>query len=112
MLDWGAALWMLLGLMAVGFIILLLRKKVNTNEQRKSGTSVLFAPRYVQDWERCFSWAPVRTIDKDWVWLRVYWRRKVYSPDPVDEADVIDKHGNVHHNYTWQNVVKVGWYLW
>jgi hypothetical protein len=113
MLNWDAAICMLIGLLAVGFILVILRKKEDDgNVQRKPGGSRLFASRYVQDWERHFSWAPVRTIDKDWVWLRFYWRRKIYSPTPVDSADVVDKHGNVIHSYTWQKVTDVGWYLW
>lgn len=106
------ALGLFLGLLAVGFIVVLLRKKANKNVERKGRGSTLFASRYVQDWERHFSWAPVRTIDKDWVWLRTYWRRKIYHPAPVGAVDIADKHGNVIHNYTWQNVVEVAWYLW
>lgn len=112
MFDWPAELWMLIGLLAVGFIVLLLRKRSNDDVERKGRSATLFAPRHVQDWERYFSWTPVRTIDQGWVWLRMYWRRKIYSPAPVDSVDVIDKHGNVIHHYTYQNVIKVEWYLW
>ncbi|QED11658.1 hypothetical protein PP914_gp170 [Arthrobacter phage Qui] len=106
------ALGLFLGLLAVGFIILLLRKRFSNDVERKRPPNSLFAPRYVQDWERNFSWAPVRTIDQGWVWLRVYWRRKIYSPTSAGAVDIADKHGNVIHSYTYQNVAEVGWYLW
>jgi hypothetical protein len=106
------ALGLFLGLLAVGFIIVLLRKRSKHDVQRQGQTSSLFAPRYVQDWERHFSWTPVRTIDQGWVWLRTYWRRKIYSPTPTGAVDIADQHGNVIHSYTYQNVIQVAWYLW
>lgn len=109
---YDGGLWLFLGLIAVGFIVLLLRKRKNDDVERKGRSVPLFTSRYVQDWERHFSWTPVRTIDQGWVWLRPYWRRKIYSPDPVESAEITDKHGNIIHSYTYQNVIKVAWYLW
>jgi hypothetical protein len=97
-------LWLFLGLMAVGFIILLLRKFKPKSKVKKGHPSTLFEHRQIQDWERRFSWRPVRTVDQRWIWLRSYWRRKVYlPPDPGIPFE---------ENFTYQNVIKLDWYLW
>lgn len=101
-----------LGLLLIGFIIVLLKVKKVTKNVKLSQKVPLFAPRYLQDWERHFSWTPVRTIDKGRVWLRYYWRRKIYTPAPTGAVDVLDRHGNVEHPYVYQHVIRVEWYLW
>ena len=77
--------------------------EVNTRRKKgKPGT--LFGPRQIREWERVFAWRPVRTIDKDWVWLRYYWRRQIYTPASVD--------GVFEETYYYQNVIQIAWYTW
>jgi hypothetical protein len=65
----------------------------------------LFGQKYIQDWERMFAWKPIHT-DQGYVWLRYYWRRKVYLPTDVDHD------GKVTWPFYYQNVTKIGWHLW
>lgn len=99
-------LWLFPGLLAVGFIVLLLRTVKPKSKIKKSNPSTLFEHRQIQDWERVFSWQPVRTVDDGWIWLKYYWRRKIYSPIPIDPGIPFEE------SFTYQNVIKVEWYLW
>lgn len=51
----------------------------------------------VNDWYRTWAWKPVFTIDRGYIWMRPYWRRRVH------------KHQYLHggSDFWWQNVVKV-----
>lgn len=89
---------MFIGLMAVGFITLLLRLRKPKNKRIQTP---LFGARRIQDWDRMFAWKPVRTSDDGVIWLRPYWRRKVYHDFSGDEME-----------FFYQNVTKIWWYLW
>lgn len=73
-------------------------------ESNKGPRETLFGPRQIREWERIFSWRPVRTIDKGWVWLRYYWRRQIYTPASVD--------GDFEETYYYQNVIQIAWYTY
>lgn len=100
--------WLLLvGLVTIGVVIFVLRKRKAKSVRRinKQGDT-LFGKKQIQDWEKMFAWKPVQTIDQGYIWLRYYWRRKVYLPTDVDHL------GNVTWPFYYQNVIKIGWYLW
>lgn len=98
-------LWLFLGLMAVGFFMLLFRFIETTRAKKPTSTKTLFDKRKeIREWERLFAWKPVRTIDKGNIWLRYYWRRQIYSPATVG--------GLFEETYSYQNVVQIAWYTW
>jgi hypothetical protein len=35
-------------------------------------------------WRSWFAWRPVRTDDRGWVWCELVWRRREYTPTPVE----------------------------
>jgi hypothetical protein len=96
-------LWLFMGLIAVGFIILLLRIGMG-NKRLKITKSLPNGTKQIREWEYVFSWKPIRTVDKGWVWLRPYWRRQIYTPATVD--------GVFEESYFYQNVIKIAWYAW
>lgn len=51
--------------------------------------------RPVSDWSRSFSWKPVHTLDHGYIWLRFYWRRRIYKHQFLHGGD----------DFWWQNVL-------
>ncbi len=51
--------------------------------------------RPVSDWYRVWAWKPVHTLDRGYIWLRPYWRRRIYKKQFL--------HGGA--DFWWQNVV-------
>lgn len=51
--------------------------------------------RPVSDWYRVWAWKPVHTLDRGYIWLRPYWRRRIYKKQFL--------HGGP--DFWWQNVV-------
>lgn len=101
--SWIVVVFVSIG--AVAIIGTVLLGEVNTRWKSKKGEpGPLFGPRQIREWERIFAWRPVRTIDKDWVWLRYYWRRQIYTPATVD--------GVFEDTYYYQNVVQIAWYTY
>jgi hypothetical protein len=97
-----SALWLFLGLLAIGVILIVLRKLKPTN---KRAQSPLFSAKQIQDWERAFAWMPTKIYEGNTIWLRFYWQRKVYSP--AEEDGSFDD-----TSFYYQKVTKIGWYLW
>lgn len=31
----------------------------------------------ISPWDRKFAWLPTPTVDRGWIWLRRYWRRRI-----------------------------------
>ncbi|QFG13692.1 hypothetical protein PBI_SHEPARD_87 [Arthrobacter phage Shepard] len=62
----------------------------------QSGWEPMFG-RPVSDWYRVWAWKPVHTLDRGWIWLRPYWRRRIYKKQFL--------HGGA--DFWWQNIVVV-----
>jgi hypothetical protein len=100
--------WIVVVFMSIVLLSLIgtvLLGEINTRRKTKKGEpGTLFGVRQIREWERIFSWRPVRTIDKGWVWLRFYWRRQIYTPASVD--------GVFEESYHYQNVIQIAWYTY
>ena len=53
--------------------------------------------RPVTDWYRVWAWKPVHTLDRGYIWLRPYWRRRVYKKQHLPGGA----------DFWWQNLVEL-----
>ena len=74
------------------------RRVANKEREKKQVDQSAWEPMFgrpVSDWYRVWAWKPVHTLDRGWIWLRPYWRRRIYKKQFL--------HGGP--DFWWQNIV-------
>lgn len=51
----------------------------------------------ISGWSRAWAWKPVHTLDHGYIWLRVYWRRRIHKKQHLDGGA----------DFWWQNIQKL-----
>lgn len=72
------------------------KREIQKKQVDQSAWEPMFG-RPVSDWYRVWAWKPVHTLDRGWIWLRPYWRRRIYKHQFLHGGD----------DFWWQNIVVV-----